>query len=192
MDETRDPPRRGWTKNHGWLETPDGDTVADRAGAAMDRAAERISPTRHPDWWDRYTFGTTAPARPPGYDMGVPAIFMLTSMLLFFWVPILNAFIGGCLGGWRARSMRRALGATALTLLALVPLLWAAGRIDPIFNPLFGLGMGGYLLVTALSLLLGAWTGASCRWAIREEQSPVKRWVAGPWAMPRRRDYVRG
>src|SRR5690606_21537068 len=116
MDERRDRPRRGWTRNHGWLETPDGHTVADRAGAVMDRAAERISPSRHPRWWDAYTFGTTAPARPPGYDTGIPAIYMLTAMLFFFWVPILNAFIGGCLGGWRARSLRRALGAVGLTV----------------------------------------------------------------------------
>lgn len=200
MDDRRDEPlsagedapgREGknrpgsWTKNHGWLEKPGETTV-------VDRVAERLDPVEPSDAWYRPVMASTAPVRPPGYDIGIPTLMMVLSVTLFFWAPIMNAFIGGCLGGWRARSMGRAMAAVGLTLLIGIPLLLATQAMSVGFQPLYGLGFGGYLLTTALSLLLGAWTGASTRWAIREEQGPLRRWVEGPWGTPRRRDWSRG
>lgn len=156
----------------------------------LDRWAERHDDPGHPASWDTTGVQVAAPD-PRRLDLWVSTLWMVIWVLVFAWAPIFNGFLAGAFGGWRARTLRRALAASLLSTLIWGGALWvtflARGHTNGFF---MGMRFSSWVAVTLVSLLVGAWLGVVSRYAIREDEGPVSRWVGGPWnRTPRERPF---
>lgn len=172
----------------GWLEKPGERT---RIDAYVEKHDHEGVP--RPEQWDRVVERPEGPLHPPGYDFWISTLRITAFLLVFAWMPIFNGAFAGLMGGWRAGNMRRALGASLLAVVAVGGALFLAFEVrGHTLNFFYGLSLTTWLLMTLAFTLLGAWTGVACRWAIREEHGPTRRWTEGPWSDPVRRDWVEG
>jgi len=180
-----DPPRH---RLAGWLEQPGERTRIDAFAEEHDHEGHP-----RPPQWDQVVEIPSTPLRPPGYDFWVTALRMTLILLALAWMPMINGVVAGLLGGWRAGNLRRALGASLLSVAVLGVTLYLAFVFrDETRYFFYGLSLPTWLLLVLGFTLLGAWAGVSCRWSIREDQGRVRRWTEGPWATPRRHDWVEG
>lgn len=94
----------------------------------------------------------------------VDVSYMVVPALVLFFAPLLNGFLGGVAGGFRAGRFRRALPAALAASLAVPALLFALYSFPGagLHRMLSGLGFEGFALLNALGLLLGAVTGVLC------------------------------
>lgn len=175
-------------RHPGWLERSDEHTVIEKYAERFNHEGEP-----RPGAWSQPVIAPSGPLHPPGYDVAMSTLRMTLLLLLFSWVPLFNGAFAGLIGGWRAGTQRRALTAAVLSV-ALVcgAFLITFVATDRTLVFFYGLPFVAWSLITLVSTLLGAWAGAASQWAVRETHGPVRRWTEGPWAEPRRRDWIEG
>ena len=93
----------------------------------------------------------------------VAAIWMVVISVLLFFLPALNGLIGGAVGGYKAGSVKRGLGAALLPALAAGIGIWVILAIfnAPIIGFLSGLAFGVWALISSIGLLIGAMLGGA-------------------------------
>lgn len=93
----------------------------------------------------------------------VAAIWMVVISMLLFFLPALNGLIGGAVGGYKAGSVKRGLGAALLPALAAGIGIWILLAIfdAPVIGFLSGLAFGVWALISSIGLLLGAMLGGA-------------------------------
>ena len=94
----------------------------------------------------------------------VDVAYMVVPALVLFFAPLLNGFLGGVAGGFRAGNFRRALPAAIAASLAVPALLLALSAFpEPGLHRMFsGIGFWGFAALNAVGLLLGMVTGVLC------------------------------
>lgn len=101
------------------------------------------------------------------------ALWMVGISLVLFFLPLINGFVGGLVGGYRVRGVRRAL--TAALLPALVASLLLATFFTVFGLPVIGLFAGaGVALLVALADI-GIFLGAALGGALGKLQGPIER-----------------
>ena len=165
-----------------WLEEEGERTVIDRWAEGHDQPG-------HPASWD--TTGVWSAPNPRHLDLWVSTLWMTIWVLVFSWLPIFNGFVAGAFGGWRARTLRRALFAVLISTLVWGGALWMGLKARGQSNGFFmGMRFSTWVAVTVVSLLCGAWLGVVSRYSIPEDEGPLRRWVGGPWSRtPRERPF---
>lgn len=94
----------------------------------------------------------------------VDVAYMVVPALVLFFAPLLNGFLGGVAGGFRAGTFRRALPAVVAAAVSVPAVLFLAYSFPgAVTNRFFsGLGFEGFAILNAVGLLLGAVTGVLC------------------------------
>jgi len=90
------------------------------------------------------------------------ATWMLVISLLLFFVPAVNGLIGGLVGGYKAGTIGRGVVASLLPAMALGIILWvllSLFEVPVILGALGGLLFGAYVVVSSLSMVIGAFLG---------------------------------
>ena len=93
----------------------------------------------------------------------VCALWMIGISLLLFFLPALNGLIGGAVGGYKAGSTVRGLGAAILPAIVSGIGIWILlGMFDaPILGFLAGVAVGVWALISSIGLLIGAAIGGA-------------------------------
>lgn len=93
----------------------------------------------------------------------VCALWMIGISLLLFFLPALNGLIGGAVGGYKAGSAMRGLGAAILPAIVSGIGIWILlGIFDaPILGFLAGMAVGVWALISSIGLLIGAAIGGA-------------------------------
>jgi len=91
------------------------------------------------------------------------ALWMIGISLLLFFLPALNGLIGGGVGGYKAGSVGRGLGAAILPSLFVGGAIWVLLAIldAPVLGFVSGLAVGIWALVSSIGLLIGALIGGA-------------------------------
>lgn len=92
-------------------------------------------------------------------------IWMTIGAVAFFFMPFINGIVAGAAGGWRAGRYSRALEAAAAATLAsggFFFFLWHVFELSPTYF-YYGLGLLGWLALTAVGLVIGALSGVYAR-----------------------------
>ena len=102
------------------------------------------------------------------------AWMVLISLLLFF-VPLLNGFVGGLIGGYKVGTVGRGLTAALLPAVVVAVGLWALLALAelPLLGMLAGVAIGLVVVFSELGLFLGAVVGG----LIAANRPPVERRV---------------
>jgi len=102
------------------------------------------------------------------------AWMVLISLLLFF-VPLLNGFVGGLIGGYKVGTVGRGLTAALLPAVVVAVGLWALLALAelPLVGMLAGVAIGLAVVFSELGLFLGAVVGG----LIAANRPPVERRV---------------
>ncbi|WXH30280.1 hypothetical protein WA016_04250 [Myxococcus stipitatus] len=114
-------------------------------------------------------------------------LVMLITSFAVFYVPLFNGFLAGAFGGFHARTLRRALWAAVVSAIVM-PLVFSffAFLAGPTELRIFGgIGFWGWAITYAISLLIGAATGAYSRPLLSDEINASPTQV--PAGAPRRR-----
>ncbi len=100
------------------------------------------------------------------------ALWMVGLTFVLFFLPLLNGFIGGVVGGYRVRGVRRALTAALLPTLFVSALLF--GLFTLVGAPVVGLfaGIGAGVLVALVDV--GIFLGAAIGGAFGKLEGPVE------------------
>ena len=123
---------------------------------------------KHPRAPESRADSVFTPMEEPGHSATfqhiVDVTYMVVPALVLFFAPLLNGFLGGVAGGFRAGTFRRALPAVvaaAVSVPAVLFLLYSfpGAVLGRFFS---GLGFEGFALLNAVGLLLGAVTGVLC------------------------------
>lgn len=93
----------------------------------------------------------------------VAAIWMVLISMLLFFLPAINGLIGGAVGGYKAGSAKRGLGAALLPAIAAGAGIWILLTIfdAPVLGFLSGLAFGVWALISSVGLLIGAFLGGA-------------------------------
>jgi hypothetical protein len=104
------------------------------------------------------------PGRSATFQHIVDVAYMVVPAVVLFFAPLLNGFLGGVAGGFRAGNFRRALPATIAAAFAVPALLFALYSFPGAgsHRMFSGIGFEGFAALNALGLLLGAVTGVLC------------------------------
>lgn len=91
----------------------------------------------------------------------VSALWMIVISLLLFFLPAINGLIGGAVGGYKAGSAGRGVGAAILPSVIVGLSLWGllASFERPLLGFFGGLAVGLWALISSISLLIGAAIG---------------------------------
>lgn len=91
------------------------------------------------------------------------ALWMVGISLLLFFLPALNGLIGGGVGGYKAGSVGRGLGAAILPSLFVGGAIWVLLAIfdAPVLGFISGLAIGIWALISSIGLLIGALIGGA-------------------------------
>lgn len=94
----------------------------------------------------------------------VDVTYMVVPALVLFFAPLLNGFLGGVAGGFRAGTFRRALPAAIAASVAVPAMLFLLYSFPGagLHRFLSGIGFEGFAVLNAVGLLLGAVTGVLC------------------------------
>jgi hypothetical protein len=89
------------------------------------------------------------------------SLWMIVISLVLFFLPAINGLIGGWVGGYKAGSAGRGLGAAVLPSIVVGITLWIlmASYGRPILGFFGGLAVGLWALISSVSLLIGAAIG---------------------------------
>ncbi|HLT92310.1 MAG TPA: hypothetical protein VKZ85_15350 [Woeseiaceae bacterium] len=93
----------------------------------------------------------------------VCALWMIGISLVLFFLPALNGLIGGAVGGYKAGSAMRGLGAAVLPAIVSGIGTWVLLAVfdAPILGFLAGLAVGAWALISSIGLLIGALVGGA-------------------------------
>lgn len=93
----------------------------------------------------------------------VCAIWMIVISMILFFLPALNGLIGGAVGGYKAGSAMRGLGAAILPAIISGIGIWVLLAVfdAPILGFLAGMAIGLWALVSSIGLLIGALLGGA-------------------------------
>ena len=93
----------------------------------------------------------------------VCSLWMIGISLILFFLPALNGLIGGGVGGYKAGSVGRGLGAAVLPAVVVGIGIWVLLAIfdAPVLGFLGGLAVGLWALFSSISLLIGALIGGA-------------------------------
>jgi len=91
------------------------------------------------------------------------SLWMLGLTLALFFLPLLNGFIGGLVGGYKVGSVRRALAAAFLPAIIAAFGLWVLLSIFamPLVGFLAGVATGVLILTSELGIFIGAIVGGA-------------------------------
>jgi hypothetical protein len=91
------------------------------------------------------------------------SIWMVIVSLALFFLPAINGLIGGAVGGYKAGSASRALGAAVLPSIVVGLALWALFALfqAPLLGLIGGIAVGLWALLSSLGLLIGAVIGGA-------------------------------
>jgi len=91
------------------------------------------------------------------------AVWMVVISMLLFFLPVINGLIGGAVGGYKAGSVKRGLGAALLPAVAAGIGIWVLLAIfnAPIIGFFSGLAFGLWALISSIGLLVGAMLGGA-------------------------------
>jgi hypothetical protein len=99
----------------------------------------------------------------PKTSIALGAVWMVAITLVLFWLPLLNGFLGGLVGGYKVGGIKRALLAAllpaAIVTVALSVFLIALDL--PIVGLVAGLTGGALVIIADLGLFLGAAIGGA-------------------------------
>lgn len=93
----------------------------------------------------------------------VCSLWMIGISLILFFLPAINGLIGGGVGGYKAGSVGRGLGAAVLPAIIVGAGIWVLLAIfdAPVLGFLGGLAVGLWALFSSISLLIGALIGGA-------------------------------
>lgn len=93
----------------------------------------------------------------------VCALWMIVISVLLFFLPVINGLIGGAVGGYKAGSASRGLGAAILPAIIVGVGIWLLLAVfnAPILGFLAGMAFGLWALVSSIGLLIGAAIGGA-------------------------------
>jgi hypothetical protein len=93
----------------------------------------------------------------------VAALWMIGISLLLFFLPAINGLIGGAVGGYKAGSAKRGLGAALLPAVIVGVGIWLLLAVfeAPILGFLAGIAVGLWALISSIGLLIGAAIGGA-------------------------------
>ena len=91
------------------------------------------------------------------------SLWMVGISLVLFFLPALNGLIGGAVGGYKAGSAMRGLGAAVLPAIVSGIGTWVLLAVfdAPILGFLAGLAVGAWALISSIGLLIGALVGGA-------------------------------
>ncbi|HLU61397.1 MAG TPA: hypothetical protein VKZ99_03495 [Gammaproteobacteria bacterium] len=91
------------------------------------------------------------------------ALWMIVVSLLLFFLPGINGLIGGGVGGYKAGSVGRGLGAAVLPALVVGLLVWVLLAMFnmPVIGFISGVAVGLWALFSSIGLLVGAIIGGA-------------------------------
>lgn len=89
------------------------------------------------------------------------SLWMIGISLLLFFLPAVNGLIGGAVGGYKAGSAGRGIGAAIVPSIVVGLSLWGllAWFDRPVLGFFGGIAVGLWALVSSVSLLIGAAIG---------------------------------
>jgi hypothetical protein len=98
-----------------------------------------------------------------GTSLVVAALWMIGISLVLFFLPALNGLIGGAVGGYKAGSAKRGLGAAILPAIVVGIGIWLLLAVfeAPIIGFLAGIAVGLWALISSIGLLIGAAIGGA-------------------------------
>jgi hypothetical protein len=87
---------------------------------------------------------------------------VLVSLMLFF-LPAINGLIGGAVGGYKAGSAGRGIGAAVLPSIIVGLLMWGIFAVfdAPLIGFIGGMAVGIWALLSSIGLLIGAAIGGA-------------------------------
>lgn len=93
----------------------------------------------------------------------VCALWMIGISLVLFFLPALNGLIGGAVGGYKAGSAMRGVGAAILPAIVSGIGIWILLGMfgGPILGFLAGMALGVWALISSIGLLIGAAIGGA-------------------------------
>lgn len=93
----------------------------------------------------------------------VCALWMIGISMLLFFLPAVNGLIGGAVGGYKAGSATRGLGAAILPAIVSGVGIWVLLAVfdAPVLGFLAGIAVGLWALVSSIGLLVGAAIGGA-------------------------------
>lgn len=93
----------------------------------------------------------------------VSALWMIGISLVLFFLPAINGLIGGAVGGYKAGSAKRGLGAALLPAIIVGVGIWLLLAVfdAPILGFLAGFAVGLWALISSIGLLIGAAIGGA-------------------------------
>lgn len=93
----------------------------------------------------------------------VSALWMIGISLVLFFLPAINGLIGGGVGGYKAGSVKRGLGAALLPAIIVGAGIWLLLAVfeAPILGFLAGIAVGLWALISSIGLLIGAAIGGA-------------------------------
>lgn len=93
----------------------------------------------------------------------VCALWMIVISMLLFFLPVVNGLIGGAVGGYKAGSAMRGLGAAILPAIISGIGIWVLLAVFalPVIGFLAGVAVGVWALVSSIGLLIGALIGGA-------------------------------
>lgn len=91
------------------------------------------------------------------------SLWMVGISVALFFLPAINGFVGGLVGGYKVGGLRRALTAAVLPAGAVGVLLWIVLAIvdAPVVGFLSGVAALGLIVLSSLGLLIGAAVGGA-------------------------------
>ena len=93
----------------------------------------------------------------------VCSLWMIGISLLLFFLPALNGLVGGGVGGYKAGSAGRGLGAAILPSIVVGVGIWVLLAMfnAPVIGFISGLAVGIWALISSIGLLIGALIGGA-------------------------------
>lgn len=93
----------------------------------------------------------------------VSMLWMIVISMLLFFLPAINGLVGGGVGGYKAGSAGRGLGAAILPAAIVGASIWVLLAIfdAPILGFLSGIAVGIWAMFSSLGLLIGAIIGGA-------------------------------
>jgi hypothetical protein len=105
----------------------------------------------------------SAPSQSKPSSLLTASVWMVVISVLLFFMPLLNGFVGGLVGGYKVGSVGRALSAALLPSAVVTGLLWLLFAVfsAPVWGVIAGATVGLLVVLADLGLFLGAAIGGA-------------------------------
>jgi hypothetical protein len=93
----------------------------------------------------------------------VSALWMVGVSLVLFFLPAINGLIGGAVGGYKAGTPGRAVGAAVLPAVVVFFGVWGllAAFDHPVIGFISGIAVGVWAVISSIGLFIGALIGGA-------------------------------